>query len=773
MLHSYVKWRMNRMVSDARPQLYRSTLKLAGLLLLSLWASRAPAQDLARGAADSAASTPRVAVSTTGTVVGTIQSDTRTVGGALIEVAGTTQRARSDSIGAFRLLGVAPGVRQVRIRAFGFAPVTRVVTVAAGIATRLDVVLVPSVSTLATVVTTGTLKDTYVSDAPVKVDVVTPAFLQRNVGATVMDNVSFLPGLAQQVDCGVCFTNNIRVNGMEGPYTAVLIDGAPMVSALATVYGLNSIDPSLIEQIEIIKGPNSTLYGSEAMGGVINIVTKDARLAPRLALNAFGTSNGETNLALGAARSVGSARTLLSVNGAWNEHFVDQNGDGFRDLPSVKRISLLNKWAVGPAANRPLDLLARYYYEDRAGGVGDWTSADRGSSSVYGESIRTSRAELLGTYRMGQSIAPVRVDVSLNWHHQDSFYGSQAYLATQTVAFAQGVWSPQVGRHAFMLGGTLRHQTYHDSTQATRTSDARFVPGVFAQDEISLGPSVALVGGLRLDRHRAHGVIPSPRVALKWTPDVHTTVRANAATGFRVVSLFTEDHAALTGARTVRIAEALQPERSGTVTLGVNRVFDVRGIEDAMTLDVDAFFTRFRNRIVGNFERDPDLIVYENLDGSAETRGVSVALGYATLRQPFFGNVGVTLQHASLTDAGRRRDLVFSPRVQTVFTIGYRIDQAQLTLDWTGRVQGPTPLPSFAGLPSVSPWFTEQHVQITRQLQRGSAIYVAVKNLFNYSQRDAIIDPGNPFGDRFDTARVFGPIQGRRVLVGVRQTVSR
>ena len=125
------------------------------------------------------------------------------------------------------------------------------------------------------------------------------------------------------------FTNNIRINGMEGPYTAVLIDGTPMMSALATVYGLNSIDPTLIEQIEIIRGPNSTLYGSEAMGGVINIVTKDARLAPKLSMNAFGTSDGEASIALAAAPSIGGVRSLFSINASHNARFVDRNGDGF------------------------------------------------------------------------------------------------------------------------------------------------------------------------------------------------------------------------------------------------------------------------------------------------------------------------------------------------------------------------------------------------------------------------------------------------------------
>ncbi len=707
-------------------------------------------------------------------IVGRVESEGRGVAGATVGLLGDAERStRTDSSGRYRLSVPSSAVARVIARAIGHAPVIRDVALRDSAATTLDFALVPSASLLNTVVTTATMQERYLSDSPVKVELVTPAFLQRNVSNNVMDNVSFLPGLTQQVDCGVCFTNNIRINGMEGPYTAVLIDGTPMMSALATVYGLNSIDPSLIEQIEIIRGPNSTLYGSEAMGGVINIVTKDARLAPRLSVNAFGTSDGETTVSLAAAPRLAGTRSLLSVSASRNARFVDRNGDGFSDLPLVSRLSVMNKWVTGTPANRPFELMARVYGEDRFGGTETWTRSDRGSSTVYGESIRTYRAELLGTYRPGAPGTPLRFDVSGNWHHQDSFYGDSPYRATQQVAFAQGVWSPQLARHSLTFGSSMRYQRYRDSTSAQRTTDDRFIPGVFAQDEVSLGQRVTILGGMRVDHHAAHGVIPSPRLAVKWAPDAHTTVRLNGATGFRVVSLFTEDHAALTGARDVRIEEALQPERSATVTASLNRLVDVGGVEDAMTIDLDLFHTRFSNRIVGDFNTDPNLIVYRNLRGAAVTRGASLAVGYATLRKPFGGSLGLTLQDVYVEDAGVRRALPFAARAQAVFTLSYRVDRVGMTVDWTGRVQGPAALPLFDGLSSRSSWFTEQHLQVTRRRPGAPDVYVAVKNLFDFVQRDAIVDPFNPFGDRFDTARVYGPLQGRRVLIGIRQVVGR
>ena len=691
---------------------------------------------------------------------------------AQLLVEGTAFGATADDYGNFRIARLPPGPATLLVRAIGYAPERRTLRLAAGETTRLEVELRPVASMLGPVVTTGTLQQVRVQDSPVKVAVISTAFLQRSVSNNLMDNVSFFPGLNQQVDCGVCFTNNIRINGMEGPYTAVLIDGTPIMSALATVYGLNAIDPSLVEQVELTKGPSSTLYGSEAMGGVINVITKDARFAPRLSFGAYATSDGEASANLAAARTFGGAATLLSVSGSHNDRFVDRNGDDFSDLPLVTRISAFNKWSPAETSEEPMQISARYYHETRFGGTSEWTSADRGSSSVYGESIRTSRVELLGTYTAEAGGSPLRLDAAFNWHDQNSYYGDQPYMATQTTTFAQAAWLPGFGRSSLALGATLRYRTYRDSAAFHQTRDENITPGLFAQDELTLGGGVTLLAGLRVDHHPVHGTIPSPRLALKWDAGRRTTLRVNAATGFRVVSLFTEDHAALTGARDVRIEGKLDPERSRNLVVSLNRTFDLGGVPEALTLDVDAYWTRFTNRIVPDYDTDPELIVYRNLRGMAETRGVELALGYATALEPLSANLGITLQDVHQVNDGVRSEIAFATRFQGVFTLGYEFPRARLALDWTGRVLGPMQLPRFEGLPSHSPWFTEQHLHATWTLRSGVDVYGAVKNIFDYVQTNPIIDPRHPFGDDFDTARVYGPIQGRRVLLGMRYALG-
>ncbi|WP_442795211.1 TonB-dependent receptor plug domain-containing protein [Pelobium manganitolerans] len=143
------------------------------------------------------------------------------------------------------------------------------------------------------VVVTGTLKEIRKSESPVPVTIISSKMFQRNPISNVLDALYLVNGINPQVNCNMCNTSDIGINGMPGPYSMVLIDGMPIVSSLSTVYGLNGIPNSIIDRVEIVKGPASSLYGSEAMGGVINIITKKADKASRFFLDYNGSTWGE------------------------------------------------------------------------------------------------------------------------------------------------------------------------------------------------------------------------------------------------------------------------------------------------------------------------------------------------------------------------------------------------------------------------------------------------------------------------------------------------
>ena len=112
------------------------------------------------------------------------------------------------------------------------------------------------------IVVSGTLRAVRKLESPVAVEVYSPKFLKLNPTPSVFEALQLVNGVRPQLNCNICNTGDIHINGLEGPYTMVTIDGMPIVSSLSSVYGLFGIPNQLIERIEVVKGPASGLYGS-------------------------------------------------------------------------------------------------------------------------------------------------------------------------------------------------------------------------------------------------------------------------------------------------------------------------------------------------------------------------------------------------------------------------------------------------------------------------------------------------------------------------------
>lgn len=675
--------------------------------------------------------------------------------------------ASADARGRF-VLELAPGAYRVRVRALGYRAESFSVELEAGTTLRRDVRLVPDALPMTGMVVTGTLRETYVGDSPVKVSVITPHFLRRTPASNLMESVQQIHGLYQQVDCGVCYTNNIRINGMEGPYTAVLIDGMPIMGALASVYGLNGINPSIIERVEIVKGPASTLYGTEAMGGVVNVVTKDPRFAPRMAVDAYASSSGELNLESGFSAGTGPLRGVFG--GAFHhlDAFLDDNGDGFTDVPRSKRASLFGKMDYRDGRRRVVSLASKLYFEDRFGGMDGWSPARSGE--IYGERILTRRAEVMGSLTHPTSESWPRLDVSASWHDQDSHYGDTPFAARQEVVVANLTrWWEKVEDLRLLTGASVRWQRYDDDTPATPDAEVHLIPAILLEGEYSPHGRVTALAGGRVDHHRDHGSIVSPRASVKFDVGSEAIFRLTAGTGFRVVNVFTEDHAALTGARRVVMEEDLAPERSVSVAANWNQVFPFGN--NPMMLDVDVFHTRFSNRILPDYDADPAEIRFANLDGHAVSRGLAVALNQNFEDVPLLYFVGITWQDVHAVRSGMRESETFAPRYQASFGATLDLRAVSGTLDYSGSAVGPMRLPAYPPpfeRPTRSRAYTVHHLQATWTSPSGTQIYGAVRNLTGFTQGSPLIDAGDPFGESFDTNYVWGPVQGRVWTLGMR-----
>ncbi|WPR73205.1 TonB-dependent receptor [Flavobacterium sp. NG2] len=728
-------------------------------------------------------------------IKGTVVSDGRPLQMANVILRKSNKATVTNEKGSYTLKNILPGNYEVIVSYTGFKTEKIAITVADSTELIVDFELKETHS-LDEVVVTGTLKPVSRLESAVPVEVYKTSFFKKNPTANVFDAMQNVNGVRPQLNCNICNTGDIHINGLEGPYTLVLIDGMPIVSGLSTVYGLSGIPNSLLERIEIVKGPASSLYGSEAVGGLINIITKNPNNAPLFSADSFVTDWGEWNLDLGFKGNVGkTASVLTGVNYFNYSNPIDNNHDNFTDVTLQDRVSAFQKWNFNRKSNKLLSLAGRYFYEDRWGGELQWNKSYRGGDEVYGESIYTKRWELLGAYDL-PTVEKMRFSFSYTDHDQNSVYGDMPFLAQQRIGFGQLTWDKKINKNDLLFGTALRYQYYDDNTTATIEEDINWIPSLFVQDEIAFNDTHKILLGARYDYNRNHGNIFTPRFAYKWKINDNNILRFNTGTGFRIVNLFTEEHAALTGSRDVIVLEELKPERSYNANLNyLKKIYTGNG--NFIGLETTAWYTRFSNSIIPDYDTNPNQIIYKNLDGHAVTKGVS-----ANVDMIFYNGLKLILG-ATYMDVTKTEDEVTTQQILTekfsgTWAISYRISDLFLDVDYTGNVYGPMRLPRLGDLDprsEFSPTWSVQNIQFTFNKFKNIEIYAGVKNLLNWTPNKGnpfIIaranDPfdknvqfdgngnvqataDNPYALTFDPGYVYGPNQGIRSFFGLRYTL--
>lgn len=656
------------------------------------------------------------------------------------------------------------------------------------------------------VVISGTLRAVRKSESPVPVEIYTPTFIRKNPSPDLFSSLQMINGIRPQLNCSVCNTGDIHINGLEGAYTTILIDGMPLMSSLASVYGLFAIPPSIVDKIEVVKGPASSLYGSEAIGGLINVITKSPEHAPDVFAEFSLSSWKEFNSDLAFSYRINKNLTAISSVNFFNYTSpLDRNDDSFMDVTLQKRVSVFNKLDFKRNKNKRNSIALRYIYEDRWGGELNWNKSFRGGDDVYGEHIETSRMEITGQYDL-----PVKEDISLAYsmvhHRQNSAYGTTIFNAKQSNAFARLTWTKSFSDFDFLSGISSNYQWYDDNTPVTFNSitnsnkpDNVWIPGIFTQAEYKLQTDHLILGGLRLDYDQRHGSIFTPRLAYKYNLTSNDILRINMGTGFRVVNIFTEDHAALTGSRDVVIVGNIKPEKS--INLNLNYVKNIILNTGWLNLDASAWFTRFSNKIAPDYSQ-ADKIIYSNLKGYAISKGVSLNSNMSIGRN-FKATAGFTIMDLLLHKEDERGVLkkereMLSENWTGTWTLTYILHDLNLTVDYTGNIYGPMLLPLVGETdprPEESPVWSIQNIQFTWKSVKNWEIYGGIKNLLDFTpaknipflisrahdpfDKKVIFDnagnpvatPENPYALTFDPAYIYAPNQGIRGYIGVRYTL--
>lgn len=733
----------------------------------------------------------------TGIIKGTVTDKNEPVPFANIGLIGTKLGTSADVDGNFTIKNVPAGNYTLQVSAVGFKNYRKSIVVKENQTITVNASIEKTATQMDEFVVTGTLKEISIRESAVPIKVYKPAYFQKNPTPALFEALQIVNGVRPQVNCSVCSTGDVHINGMEGPYTMITIDGMPIVGGLATVYGLNGIPNSMIGQMEVVKGPASTLFGSEAVGGLINVITKTPEDAPKFSLDIFGTSWGEVNTDIGMRfKASEKITTMLGVNYFNYSNPIDNNGDNFTDLTLQDRISIFNKWSFQRKEEREFSMAFRYIYEDRWGGEMQWTPEFRGGDSIYGESIYTSRYEVIGKYQLPFK-ERIMTSFSFSDHNQNSMYGLTPYIAKQKIAFGQLFWDKTIGLHDLLIGSAYRFNYYDDNTPATQNMDTlqpknkpdlAYLPGIFIQDDISLNEKHKVLLGLRYDNDSRHGDIFTPRFNYKWSPNLNNTIRLSTGTGYRVVNLFTEDHASTIGVRDVIIKGTLNPETSYNANLNYQKFINTK--YGFINFDVSAFYTYFSNKIVPDYETNAQQIIYENLDGYAVSRGVSFDMDI-NFAIPLNIKLGGTFMDVYQMNRNEmeilvREEQLLTENVSGTYSTSYTFTKPNIKIDYSGNLYGPMKLPLVENdtRPAYSDWYSIQNIQVTKIFKKGWEIYGGIKNLLNFTPPVYSIlrandpfdknvnDPvKNPNGYTFDPTYVYAANQGIRAFFGVRYNI--
>ena len=726
-------------------------------------------------------------------VKGVVISNNSPLEGATITIEGTNIGTITDQYGNFNLNISKIKNTKIIISYLGYKPQKYIIV---SHTKDIGIIELHQENQLNEVVISGTLKPVSKLNSPVPVEVYTKDFFIANPSPSVFESIGIINGVRPQLNCNICNTGDIHINGQEGSYTMVLIDGLPIVSGLSTVYGLTGIPQSLIEQIEIVKGPASTLYGSEAIGGLINLITKVPENTSKFSFDTFGSGWGEFNTDLGYKYNLNNkSQGIVGINYFNYSNPIDNNDDGFTDLTLVDRISIFNKINI----RNKLSIATRFVYEDRWGGEMNWNKNYRGGDNIYGESIFTKRIELFGKYTFNENLF---FQFSFNNHNQNSIYGKTIFDANQSIGFSQLIWNKNFKSNDFIIGIAYRYTHYDDDTTATynenlmsNQAEITNLPGLFIQDEIKIGEYNSLLVGFRYDYNSIHGNIFTPRLNYKiLNKKKSSTLRLSIGSGYRIARVFTEDHAALTGAREVVFLDDLNPEKSWNTNINfVKKIYAKQGY--IINFDSSIFWTEFSNKIIPDYDTNPNQIIYNNLNGKSIIQGASVNFN-SVFNNGLRMNIGATYIDSSIIENGIEFTPYLTESFQGVWKIEKGFNDSGFKIDFTGNIVGKMRLPRLGVLDprdEYSPVFSIMNLQLTKAINNNYEFYGGIKNILDFTpaknsiarpfdpfDREVIFDNngnatsslGNPYALTFDPSYVYASNQGRRFFVGMRWKIN-
>ncbi len=716
---------------------------------------------------------------------------------ATVMILGTNRGAVSNEEGQFEFRKLAAGKYTLRVQVMGYKTQEKAITVSAEATSVVHFQMEEVSFTTDEVVVSANRNEVSRKAAPVVVNVMSAKLFETVNSTDLAKSLNFQSGLRVENNCQNCGFPQVRINGLEGPYSQILINSRPIISALSGVYGLEQIPVNMIERVEVVRGGGSALFGANAVGGTINIITKDPINNSFQVASTMSNMNGKS-----WEQYMGGNVSLVAKDNSYgialyetyrNRNPYDADGDGFSELGKLNmntfgmrayyrpnyfsRINVEyhttnefrrggNKFNLQP---HEADITEQTKHIINSGGVSyDRYWGEKHKMSVYGSIQHTDRNSYYGAQKDMNAYGKTN---DLTWVVGGMYVGNMDRCLFAPATFTGGVEYQSNSLHDVMTG-------YHRDMQ----QDVR-IAGGFVQNEWRLNRWTMLVG-VRLDKHNLidHPIF-SPRVNFLYKPSDNLQARLTYSTGFRAPQAYDEDlHVTAVGGEGVqiRLADGLREERSNSFSGSVDWSFPMGHWQSNILLE--GFYTDLHHVFVlediGE-DQNGDKIKERRNGSGAKVYGVNLDAKVAHGREAQL-QLGFTVQRSRYnraevwTSEGEEEQTTKRmPRTPDYYGYFTFTSAPLKNFDFSlsGTYTGKMIVPHMAGYIEKSrmehtPQFMDLNLKLNYTFVLKDHIKMqvngGVQNIFNSFQKD--LDKG----EFRDAGYFYGPTQPRTYFVGIK-----
>lgn len=716
---------------------------------------------------------------------------------ATVMILGTNRGAVSNEEGQFEFRKLAAGKYTLRVQVMGYKTQEKTITVSAEVTFVVHFQMEEVSFTTDEVVVSANRNEVSRKAAPVVVNVMSAKLFETVNSTDLAKSLNFQSGLRVENNCQNCGFPQVRINGLEGPYSQILINSRPIISALSGVYGLEQIPVNMIERVEVVRGGGSALFGANAVGGTINIITKDPINNSFQVASTMSNMNGKS-----WEQYMGGNVSLVAKDNSYgialyetyrNRNPYDADGDGFSELGKLNmntfgmrayyrpnyfsRINVEyhttnefrrggNKFNLQP---HEADITEQTKHIINSGGVSyDRYWGEKHKMSVYGSIQHTDRNSYYGAQKDMNAYGKTN---DLTWVVGGMYVGNMDRCLFAPATFTGGVEYQSNSLHDVMTG-------YHRDMQ----QDVR-IAGGFVQNEWRLNRWTMLVGA-RLDKHNLidHPIF-SPRVNFLYKPSDNLQARLTYSTGFRAPQAYDEDlHVTAVGGEGVqiRLADGLREERSNSFSGSVDWSFPMGHWQSNILLE--GFYTDLHHVFVlediGE-DQNGDKIKERRNGSGAKVYGVNLDAKVAHGREAQL-QLGFTVQRSRYnraevwTSEGEEEQTTKRmPRTPDYYGYFTFTSAPLKNFDFSlsGTYTGKMIVPHMAGYIEKSrmehtPQFMDLNLKLNYTFVLKDHIKMqvngGVQNIFNSFQKD--LDKG----EFRDAGYFYGPTQPRTYFVGIK-----